>query len=105
MTYIPDTRTDEAYNQSKLNDTNKKFVDGYDWCADQFENFFATIGDTDEYLDHILMERVPEDMADEEVETYADLLLQRLKSWVESSRDELIVAMLDSQAVEDDPEE
>ena len=55
MTYFPDVRTDEAYNQKKLNDKNKKFVDGYDWCTDTIKSFFASIGDSDEYLDHILM--------------------------------------------------
>ena len=106
MTYFPDVRTDEAYNQKKLNDKNKKFVEGYDWCTDTIKSFFASIGDSDEYLDHILMEKVPEDMADEEVSTYADLLRFRLENWIESSRDELVVAMLDHPCTEgDEPKE
>ena len=45
-------------------------------------------------------------MADEEVSTYADLLRFRLENWIESSRDELVVAMLDHQYTEgDEPKE
>jgi hypothetical protein len=109
MTYFPDTRTDDTYNQDKLNSINKEFVKGYDWCVIQLENFFETFGESDEYIDHILSEKVSEniaeDFADDDVKTYADFLLFKAKNWIESSRDEMIVAMLNGQSAEgDDPE-
>lgn len=36
MTYIPDCRTDEVYNESNLNDRDKEFVKGFDFCRRQF---------------------------------------------------------------------
>ena len=117
MSYIPDCRTDETYNQKYLNDKDGEFIRGFDWCAEEAaDNFFDNIFDRfpeDSYLGHILAEELPEDMQDEyefertfpvgeerepekrEVKTYADLLRKELLDWIESERDQLITSMID----------
>ena len=43
MTYIPDCRTDEVYNESNLNDRDKEFVKGFDFCAETSSIFLTTL--------------------------------------------------------------
>lgn len=114
MSYIPDCRNDEYYNQKYLNEKDGEFVRGFDWCAekavdvffDNLEAYFAT----DAYLMHMLNEEMPKEMHDEYdwqdsfdgtgekriVRTYLDALRAHLIDWMESSRDELITSMIDS---------
>ena len=119
MSYTPDCRNDESYNQRFLGDKDKEFIRGFDWCAEEaVDNFFDNHydDDTGEYLDHILTQQVPEhlrkmytmehtfdDRADEErtVETYADLIRFELLRWIETERNELITSMIDSMSDEE----
>lgn len=44
MSYIPDCRTDKAYNERYLNADDAEFVRGYDWCAERVvENAFDNL--------------------------------------------------------------
>lgn len=114
MSYIPDCRTDENYNQKYLNDHDKDAIKGYDWCAEEVvDNFFDNMDvyfADDSYLMHTLNEEVPEDQQEEyemeysfgeqetvkrTVKTYADLLRSKLLDWIEMQRDEIITSMLD----------
>ena len=114
MSYIPDCRSDEYYNQKYLTGNDKEFIRGFDWCvemaADNFFDNIDTVFGTDDHLIHVLNEKVPESMQEEwefesffpdaekrvmKVETYADLLRKELAEWIESHRDELITSMLD----------
>lgn len=119
MSYIPDCRRDECYNQKFLSGDDKEFVRGFDWCAEEaVDNFFDNNYDYDtgEYLAHILTQKVPEclrehytmeytfgDRPDEErtIETYADLIRFELLHWIEMQRNELITSMLDSMSDEE----
>lgn len=115
MTYIPDCRNDENYNEKYLNEKDAEFVKGYDWCAEEVaDNFFNNINvyfEDDSHLMHILNEEMPESMQYEEdveyrfgqreketrkVKTYLDMLRSKLQDWIESERDELIVSMIDN---------
>jgi hypothetical protein len=121
MSYIPDCREDGYYNVDRLEEGDKREVKGYDWCAEEVvDNFFSNdmggLCDPETYLGHLLSEKLPEEMREsyemefsfgdrepEErvVETYADLIRSRLLDWMESSRDEMIVSMIDSYEEEE----
>ena len=119
MSYIPDCRRDEYYNQKFLSGDKKAFADGFDWCAENaVDSFFNNNydDDTGEFLTHILTQKVPEclreeytmeytfgDRPDEErtVETYADLIRFELLRWIETERNELITSMIDSMSDEE----
>ena len=95
MSYIPDCRTDEHYNQKFLTGADKKFVRGFDWCVEMavdnfFDNEMFDLAQSDSYLGHILNETVPDELQEEytqehvflndgeeerqTVTTYADLI-------------------------------
>lgn len=115
MSYIPDCRNDEYYNQKYLNKKDAEFVRGFDWCAENaMDNFFDNMEQffsDDSYVMHILTEEIPEDEHEkyawinsfngnvEEIriiKTYLDAIRGHLIDWVEASRDELITSMIDS---------
>ena len=121
MSYIPDCRSDECYNEKNLNAQNKREVMGYDWCAEHVvDNFFNNLDvyfDDDSYLMHILNEKIPEDAQERyefsytwddgepeerKVETYMDLLRSKILDWMESERDMMITSMIDHQAAEEE---
>ena len=121
MSYIPDCRTDEFYNEDKLNEQNKEEIRGFDWCAEMVvDNFFDNMDvpfSDESYIMHLLSEEVPESMQEtytfefshgenepqeRTVKTYADLLRLKLIDWIEGERNELIVSMIDGQASEDE---
>lgn len=117
MSFIPDCRTDESYNEKYLNSQNQSEIIGYDWCAEMVvDNFFNNLDvyfDDDSYIMHVLNEKLPEGEQEEydmlfsftgkgesdkehrKVETYMDLLRMELLHWIEMDRDELITSMID----------
>ena len=113
MSYIPDCREDEYYNQKYLKGEDREFVNGFDYCAEEtvdclFDNL-DTMFDDDSYIMHVLNEEVPkQEEYDMEwtfghketehrvVKTYADLLRMKILEWVEMERNELITSMIDS---------
>ena len=111
MSYIPDCRTDENYNVEALNETDKSEIRGYDYCAETivpgfFDNLI-TYFEPDSYIMHILNQKVPvnnesweDDEEDEEakIETYWDLIREKLLDWIEMGRDEIITSMIDNYA-------
>ena len=124
MSYIPDCRHDENYNEKFLNDKDKEFIRGFDWCVEMaVDNFFANemfdLQSDDSYLGHILNEKLPESMQEEyeielefagtgdketetrKVETYADLIRSKILEWIENERDELITSMIDNMSEEE----
>lgn len=122
MSYIADCRTDDYYNQKYLNQKDKEFLSGFDWCAEMaVDNFFDNNYDHDNgvYLEHILAQELPECMKDNyementfredgepetekrEVKTYADLLRMQILVWIEMERNELITSMIDNMSEEE----
>ena len=111
MSYIPDGRTDEFYNQKFLNNEGKAELKGYDWCAEEVVDcFFDNIDNAGEYLEAILNTEIPEEthetyewvptFGDEAetrtIKTWGDLLRARLLDWIESNRNELIVSLIEN---------
>ena len=119
MSYIPDCRNDESYNQKFLGDKGKEFIRGFDWCAEEaVDNFFDNNYDYDDGTEiaHFLNQKVPEclrekyvmeytfgDRPDEErtVENYSDLIRAELLHWIEMQRNEMITGMIDSMSVDE----
>lgn len=122
MSYIPDCRADENYNQKYLKEKDKEFVAGFDWCVEMavdnfFDNDMYELQDEDGYLGHILCEEVPESMQTEYemsftfnfgedgeyeektetriIKTYADLIRSKILEWIEMERDMLITSMIE----------
>jgi len=117
MSYIPDCREDEVYNEKYLVDRDKQFVDGYDWCLEcAVDSFWDNLGvyfGGDSAVRFFLDQKLPEEMQDEyevewkyfgadgdtasvrKVETIEDLLRSNMLDWVERRRNELITGMID----------
>ena len=112
MSYIPNCREDEHYNQKYLNTKDKEFIKGFDWAVEQvFDNFFNNLDMLDsDYLEIILKQEIPENMQEEytmifsfpdvteenrQVKTYEDYIRFKILDWLESGRDELITSMVD----------
>lgn len=122
MTYIPDCRKDEYYNQKYLTEQDKEFVRGFDWCTEQVvDNFFDNFDDCEsDYLNVYLNKEVPDYMQEEyqmensfpysrdepeyenrKIVTYLDYIRFQLLGWIERCRNELVVSMLDDVSDED----
>lgn len=122
MSFIPNCRTHEYYNQKYLNQKDKEFISGYDWCVEMaVDNFFDNNYDHDDegYLEHILAQELPECMKqtyementfreegepeteERETKTYADLLRMQILEWIEMERSRLITSMIDNMSEED----
>ena len=93
MTYIPDCREDEAYNEKYLNHDDKEYIKGYDYAVDDIlDSFFDNITDFDF------------DIEDEDIdlgkifanhEPILNRLKEVMKEFFESERDEMITSMID----------
>lgn len=107
--YIPDCRTDSFYNVEQLNDSDKAEVKGYDWCTEAaVDNFFDNLDtyfEDDSVVMELMTKELPESMKTEydfgdddhrEVKTYGDYFRMNLLIHIESTRDEMIVSMVDN---------
>ena len=118
MTYIPDCRRDETYNEKYLNKKDKEFLRGFDWCCEMavdnfFDNDMDELQDEFTYLGHVLSEELPGIMQIEyeyetidgvekrKIKTYADLVRSKILDWIEMERDELITSMIDGMSDEE----
>ena len=122
MSYFPDCRSDEYYNQKYLVGDDKEFIRGFDWCVemevDSFFDNFDVVGS--DYLELALARQVPEELQFEyetedafslfreeslpehrKVETYLDYLWYKLRMWIEIQRNELITVLLDEMDEEE----
>ena len=112
MSYIPDCRTDENYNEKYLNAQDKEFLRGFDWCCEMAADcFFDNLPFlNDSHIMHMLNEEIQEEAHEEYdvesdfdvpaqhriIKTYVDLIRARMLDFIESERDELITSMIDS---------
>lgn len=117
MSYIPNCRTDEEYNEKYLNKYDNEFVRGFDWCVEMaVDNFFSNLDiyfDSDSHLTHLLNEKLPEGMSEDyemdftyadenrkkelrKTETYGDMLKYKILDYIEMERNELITSMIDN---------
>lgn len=105
MSFIPDTRNDDYYNEDFLDKISKSCLVGYDFALDQIINLIG--GNLDIYSDD-LNELCPEDHEIEEDEAYSkrddlyeilednkEIICAIIKDWMERNRDELVTSMID----------
>lgn len=120
MSYIPNCREDEYYNQKYLTGEDKEFIRGYDWCTEMVvDNFFDNFFDVDnDFIRHYLSQKVPDYLKKEydmifsfhpyaengeehretrKIETYEDILRYEMLEWIERRRDEMITSMIDEK--------
>lgn len=101
MSYIPDCRHHDAYNQKYLSEKDSTYVMGYDVCADEAECFFDNL--------HIYATQIKEaNDGDVELLHYFEkhpellkVLTECLIDYLEMGRDELITSMIDNMSEED----
>lgn len=92
MSYIPDCRTDENYNEKYLNAKNKEFLAGYDCAVEQITTLFSNL---DAYPD---LEELLDDHKAVIKDGKADIAQEAIEEWMESQRDELITSMIDNMS-------
>lgn len=93
MSYIPDCREDESYNEKYLNETDKEYIKGYDYAVEEvLETFFANIDVYDLRVDG---EDIDLGLILENHESIADKLKDAMKQCFESERDQIITSMID----------
>lgn len=95
MTYIPNVREREttmfgktrenAYWEGNLDDSGKRFLAAYDAAIEDMECWFDNMGCSNGV--HVLGRKL-------------EALREDFSQWCESSRNEMVVAMLDDQAGE-----
>lgn len=79
MSYIPDCRSDDAYNEKHLKHDDGKFVDGYDYAVENVvDNFF------DNFIDDFSIEYTeePEDDDKKAINAFIDALNADLPDWL-----------------------
>lgn len=94
MTYIPDCRNDDDYNEKYLNHDDKEYIRGYDYAVeDSLDCFFDNIGDYDFDVDD---EDIDLGKILSNHESILNKLKEVLKEHFESERDEMITSMIDN---------
>lgn len=99
MTYIPDTREDEDYNEKYLNEKDTEFIKGFDYAVnDALDSFFNLIDDFDFDVDgeDIDIGKILSNHPDI-LERFQEVLSQHL----DAERDEMIVSMIDCYSDEE----
>lgn len=117
MSYIPNCREDEYYNQKYLKTNDSEFLRGFDWAVEMAViNFFDsnyTDCFEDGYLEHLLTQKIPVEINEEYdfpltfsekdgdtrrfvIKTYADMLKSEILRSCETERDALITSMIDN---------
>ena len=91
MSYIPDCRTDEVYNEKNLNKEDKLILAGYDNVA---ENVIPT------FFSNVRFE-IENDPSASIYIPLLDDLEDTAMDYIESSRNEMIVSMLDGYSIEE----
>lgn len=90
MSYIPDCRTDEYYNQKYLNEKDAEFIKGYDYAVEQIKNLFeGNLGATPE------LEELLDDNKAIILEGKAEIAKDAIEEWAEIERDEVITSMIE----------
>lgn len=110
MSYIPDCRADENYNDKYLNDTDAEFIAGFDWCRIMaVENYFDNMDIYQGELDNVYAENEEEEACLEFIKEHQDtleeiaklVLLHTIENYIEMQRDELITSMIDNMNEEE----
>ena len=95
MSYFPDCRTDEFYNEKYLNEKDAKFLRGYDFAV---ETVVTLLSNLDVYPDFA---ELLEDKKAIIEEGKIEIAEESIKDWMEGKRDELISSMIDGMSEEE----
>ena len=121
MTYIPNCREDENYNEKYLNKKDKEFLAGFDWCMESavdnfFDNNYKAGFDEGDFVGHEVLQELPEVEKDSyvmefnfgerkaeerKIETIIDKIRYEILAWIECERDMLITSMIDAMDEEE----
>ena len=94
MSYIPDCRTDEYYNEKYLEGLEKTFIEGFDFCVEHaVENGFNNI---DEWT---LRDEV--DVRPSDIMKVVEAVKEWISDFIERRRDELITSIIDDMGEEE----
>lgn len=99
MTYIPDAREDEFYNEKYLKHDDAEFIKGFDYAVEEvLDSFFSNLDsyDWDVEDEDIDLEKILTNH-----EEVCERLLNNLKEHFESDRDEMITSMIDNMSDEE----
>ena len=96
MSYIPDCRTEETYNEKKLKGWRESAIKGFDIAAEEIDCLFDNLEvypDVEEILD-----------PDKAIvnKDKAQIVREAVADWLEMKRNEMITAFLDGQYVEEE---
>lgn len=95
MSYIPDCRTDENYNEKYLVGENKAFVMGFDHAVKTVLNLLYNL---DVYPD---FEELLDDKKAIIVDGKVEIVRESIDHWCEMERDEMITGMIDGMDEEE----
>lgn len=99
--YIPNTKTDEAYNRKNIKDEfSRGMVRGMEYVADDIIDRFVSIKEFDMEIDEddednfVTVEEAKSKIA------FMKLIMKSFKEWLEGDIDEVAVNMLDDEYIE-----
>ena len=95
MSYFPNCREDEIYNENNLTEADKRFVAGFDYAVQVAMSLFE--GNAEVYPE---LERLLDDKCAVIMEGKAELVADSLRDWAEMERNVLITALIDERASE-----
>lgn len=100
MSYIPDCRTDDTYNQKYLTQDRKIYIAGYDTAVEEAGTFFENI---DCYIDEFDVDSTDINLAYflEHHEDVREKLTECLADWLEMHRNEIITSLIDDMSSEE----
>lgn len=91
MSYFPNCREDEYYNQKYLNEKDKEFIAGADWILEQIVNMIENNADV--YPD---LEQLLDDNTAIIKEGKDKIVSEAVQDWAEMERNMMITSMIDN---------
>ena len=91
MSYFPNCREDEYYNQKYLNEKDKEFIAGADWILEQIVNMIENNADV--YPD---LEQLLDDNTAIIKEGKDKIVSEAVQDWAEMERNIMITSMIDN---------
>lgn len=99
MTYIPDTKKDDYYNEKYLKEKDKDFIKGFDYAVNQSLQFF--LENIDAYDFDVEGEDINIGKIFENHPRILEKFIEVVRNNFDSDRDEMIVSMIDYYSDED----
>ena len=91
MSYFPNCREDEYYNQKYLNEKDKEFIAGADWILEQIVNMIENNADVYPDLEQLLDDNTAIIKEDKD-----KIVSEAVQDWAEMERNMMITSMIDN---------